>query len=183
MHPFRSTRRTVIAAAAGAAVLLAVGGGTTAAIAASGDGAPTASPTPAACAPHLRAELRGAVPARLRSDLQHLRSLPKGAARAAERQAIRRTALAGGYGARAEELARIVAGGKAARLATAADLPASLRADLKALRTTQPRSDDRRAAAQRIEQKALAGDYGSTIQTRVKTVQARLQAACQANQQ
>ena len=115
------------------------------------------------------------------SDLRTLRSEPKGTARAAERAAIRRKALAGGYGPRAEELARVVGGGKAAKQALAAELPAALRADLTMLRG-EPKGAARRAEAEKIEQKALAGDYGTTIEQNVKTVQARFQARCEAKQ-
>ncbi|GAA2752998.1 hypothetical protein [Amnibacterium kyonggiense] len=182
MHnPFRTARRRAVLIASGTAVLLAVGGGATAAMAATADGSPTPSATPAACGVHLRAELRGAMPAQLKADLKKLRAEPKGAARAAERKEIRQKALAGGYGARAEQVARVVGGGKAARQALAAELPASLRADLKTLRG-EPKGAARQAEAKSIEQKALAGDYGTTIQNNVKTVQARFQAKCEAKQ-
>jgi hypothetical protein len=182
MHPFRSTRRNAVLIASGAAVLLAVGGGTTAAIAATSDGTPSTSATPAACGIHLRAELRGATPSQLKADLKKLRSEPKGAARAAERKAIREKALAGGYGARAGEVARVVGGGKAANQALATALPASLRSDLKTLHGMKPKTAERKAEAKQIEQKALAGDYGTTIEQNVKTVQARFRARCAAKQ-
>ena len=182
INPLRSTRRKAVLVASGAAVLLAVGGGTTAALAATGDSTPSASTTPAACGVHLRAELRGATPGQLKTDLKKLRSEPKGADRAAERKAIRQKALAGGYGARAGEIARVVGGGKAAKQALAAELPASLRADLKTLHGLKAKTDERKAEAKKIEQKALAGDYGTTIQQNVKTVQARFQAKCEAKQ-
>ncbi|WP_345480809.1 hypothetical protein [Amnibacterium soli] len=181
MNPLRSTRRKAVLVASGAAVLLAVGGGTTAALAATGDSTPSPSGTPAACGVHLRAELRGATPSQLKADLKKLRSEPKGEARAAERKAIREKALAGGYGARAGELARVVGGGKEAK-EVRAQLPAALRADLKTLHATPRRSAEQTAEAKRIEQKALAGDYGTTVQQHVKTVQARFQARCAAKQ-
>lgn len=181
-NPLRSTRRKAVLVASGAAVLLAVGGGTTAALAATGDSAQSTATTPAACAIHLRAELRGATPGQLKADLKKLRGEPKGAARTAERKAIREKALAGGYGARAGEVARIVGGGKAEKQALAAALPASLRTDLKTLRADAPKSAARKAEAQKIEQKALAGDYGTTIQKNVQTVHARFQAKCEAKQ-
>lgn len=178
----RPIRRKAVLIASGAAVLLAVGGGTTAALAATGDSTPGASTAPAACGVHLRAELRGAVPGQLKADLKKLRAEPKGAARTAERKAIRDKALAGGYGARAGEVARVVGGGKAAKQALAAQLPAALRADLKTLHATEPKSAERKAEAKRIEQKALAGGYGTTVEQHVKTVQARFQARCAAKQ-
>jgi len=175
MNPFRTARRKALLLASGTAVVLAVGGGTTAALAATGDSTPTASGTPAACGVHLRAELRGATPAQLKADLKTLHGEKKGADRAAERKAIRAKALAGGYGARAERLARVVGGGKAA-------FPEALRADLKTLRATEAKSAERKAEAQKIEQKALSGGYGTTIQKNAQTVHARLQAKCAAKQ-
>lgn len=183
INPLRTVRRKTVLIASGTAVLLAVGGGT-AAMAATNDGTPTPSSSPsstaAACALHLRAELVGAMPKQLRADLKTLRSEPKGTARAAERKAIREKALTGGYGVQAEQIARIAGGGKAVRRALAAELPASLRADLKTLRGMPAKSAERKAEAQQIEQKALAGDYGTTIENNVKTVQARFQQHCAA---
>jgi hypothetical protein len=176
--PLRTARRRALVIASGTAVLLAVGGGATAAVAATADGTPTASTSPAACAVHLRAELRGATPSALKADLKTLRSEPKGAKRAAERKVIRQKALSGAYGARSEKIAHIAAGtaGKQVR----AEIPAALKADLKTLRATEPKSAARTAEKAKIEQKALAGGYGTTIQTRVKAVHARFQARCAA---
>lgn len=177
LHPFRTARSRAVSIAAGTAVLLAVGGGATAASAASGDGAPSPSATPAACRVHLRAELLGAAPHALKADLKTLRGEPKGAERAAERKAIREKALSGAYGARSTRLARIVAGKDAK--ASRATLPAALKADLKTLRGTA-KGAARQAAAGKIEQKALAGDYGTAIASNVKTVHARFQERCAA---
>lgn len=175
-----ATRRKAVLIASGTAVLLAVGGGATAAIASTGDGTPTASPTSTTCQVHLRAMLRGAMPAQLKTDLKTLRGEPKGAERAAERKAIRAKALSGGYGARVERLAHVVGHDSATGKKFFASLPASLQADLKTLRGMTPKSADRKAEALKIEQKALAGDYGTTVQTRAKAVQARVQARCAA---
>ena len=176
--PLRSLRRRTVLLASGTALLLAVGGGATAAVAATADGTPTTSSTPASCAVHLRAELRGAMPAALKADLKTLRSEPKGAQRVAERKLIRQKELSGAYGARVERIAHIAAGRAGARVHTV--LPAALKADLKTLRGMAPKSAERRAERATIEQKALAGDYGTTIQARAKTVQARFQARCSA---
>jgi hypothetical protein len=178
IRPLRSLRRRTVLLASGTALLLAVGGGATAAVAATADGTPTPSTTPAACAVHLRAELRGATPKGLQADLKTLRSEPKGAKRAAGRKRIREQALKGSYGVRAERLARIAAGQSAKTVH--AQLPAALQADLKTLRATAPKSAARAAERTTIEQKALAGGYGTTIQTRAKAVQARFQARCAA---
>lgn len=175
-HPRTSLRRRAALLASGAAVLLAVGGGTTAALAATADGAPTPSTTPAACRTHLRAELLGAEPAALKADLKTLRTEPK-AQRAAERRAIRAKALSGAYGARDEHLARIVAGGGKS---AASALPGAARADLKALRAMAPKSAARQAEVRRIEQKALSGAYGNAVQQHAKTVQARFSQRCAA---
>lgn len=178
INPFSTARRRAVAIASGTAVLVAVAGGTTAAFAASSDGTPSPSTSPAACRIHLRAELRGALPASLRADLKTLRSEPEGAKRAAERKHIRQEALSGAYGQRTERLAHIVAGTKGA--GTRAQMPAALKADLKTLRGLAPKSAARQAERATIEQKALAGDYGTAIQTRAKAVQARFQARCSA---
>ncbi|MFD1722456.1 hypothetical protein [Amnibacterium endophyticum] len=176
----RSTvRRRVVVAAAGTAVVLAAGGGATAAFAASGDSSPTTATPTAACMPHLRAVLRGGVPAQLRADLKTLRGEPK-ADRAAERAKIRENALSGEYGTRVERLAHIVAGSSAKGHGWAKALPASLRSDLKALRALPAKSDARKEKAQEIVQKAIGGGYGATIQTRAKAVQAKVQARCDA---
>ena len=180
IHPFRTARRRAVLIASGTALLVAVGGGTTAAFAASGDGAPAPSTSPAACRIHLRAELLGATPKALKDDLKTLRGEPKGTKRAAERKAIRTKALSGGYGAQTERLAHVVAGKKGAVKRASATWPAALKADLKTLRATEPKSDARTAEAAKIEQQALAGAYGTTIQTRAKAVQARFQARCAA---
>ncbi|MBW4041734.1 MAG: hypothetical protein HIU86_06340 [Acidobacteria bacterium] len=178
IRPLRSLRRRTVLLASGTAVLLAVGGGATAAVASTTGGTPTPSSTPAACSVHLRAELRGALPASLKADLKTLRSEPKGAQRVAERKLIRQKALSGAYGVRDARLAHLVAGKAGASVRV--QIPAALRADLKTLRATAPKSTARAAERTTIEQKALAGDYGSAIQTRAKAVQARFQARCAA---
>ena len=107
IRPLRTARRRALLIASGTAVLLAVGGGATAAVAATADGTPTASSSPAACAVHLRAELRGAMPTALKADLKTLRADPKGSdARKQEAAAIWSKALSGGYGSSIESLAK-----------------------------------------------------------------------------
>jgi hypothetical protein len=176
IHPFSTARRRAVSIAA-AAVLLAVGGGATAAFAAAGDGTPSPATSPAACRVHLQAELLGAAPQELKVDLKKLRSEPKGAQRTAERTAIREKALSGAYGSGNERLAHIVAGSTAKSVR--ATLPAALKADLKTLRG-QAKGTARQTEAKKIEQKALAGDYGTTIRSNATTVQARFQARCTA---
>lgn len=180
INPLRSVRRRTLLIASGTAVLLAVGGGTTAAFAASSDGTPTTTPSAGACAVHLRAELLGAVPHQLKADLKTLRGEPEGQ-RAAERKAIATKALSGGYGDQVERVAHIVAGKKGTVRSVRASLPASLKADLKTLRATAPKSAARKAEAVKIEQKALSGGYGTTVQQRAETVQAKFQQLCSAD--
>lgn len=177
----RSTvRRRSTVAAAGTVVLLAVGGGT-AAYAASGDSTPTPSSSSSTCTTSLRAVLRGGMRAQLREDLKALRAQPKDR-RAADRADIRRKALAGEYGARVERLAAIVAGRGSATHAWAASLPSALKTDLKALRTLQPKTDERKAKAQAIVAKALSGGYGATLQQRAERAQRLAQKRCAAKQ-
>lgn len=180
IRPLATARRRVVLLASGTAVLLAVGGGATVAVAATADGTPTATTSPAACAVHLRAELRGAMPKELKADLKTLRSEPKGAKRVAERKVIREKALSGAYGARAEQVATVVGGHKKARAAVRAALPAALQADLKTLHAMTPKSAERTAERTKIEQTALSGGYGTAVQTRAKAVKARFQARCDA---
>ena len=170
-------RRRSVLLASGTAVLLAVGGGATAAVAASGP-APTASASTTSCQPRLGALLRGAAPKQLRADLKALRAEPKDQ-RAADREAIRQKMLTGAYGARVERLAHL-AGGKAAGKGWAASLPAALRTDLKVLRGLTAKSAERKAAAEKIAAKALAGGYGTEVQTRAKAVQERVAKRCAA---
>jgi hypothetical protein len=179
INPLRTVRRRTLLIASGTAVVLAVGGGT-AAMAATSDGTPTPSTSPAACAVHLRAELRGAMPSALKADLKTLRGEKTKAAKVAERKVIRQKALSGAYGARAEELAKTFPGHRKAVQAWRKDLPAALKADLKTLRATAPHSAARAAERKTISDKALAGGYGTTIQQHAKTVQARFQKACAA---
>lgn len=177
---FRSTLRTRAAlVAGGTAVVLAVGGGATAAFAATGDSTP-APTTSTSCTVHLGAILRGGESKQLRADFKTLRGESK-TDRAKERAAIRTKALDGEYGARVERLAHIVAGTTASKgHGWASTLPTSLKADLKTLRGMTAKSSERKAEAQKIVQKALAGDYGTTIKTRAEQVQQHVQARCAA---
>jgi hypothetical protein len=165
--PFSSLRaaagRPRVALVAGAAAVVLVGGGTTAAFAASSAATvPTAVPTTSAtstpCAPGVRALLRGGSRS-LRTDLKHLRSDSAGN-RAADRAAIRAKALSGGYGLRTERVARIVAG-KDGGVAAAQPAP-------------------RKGQAAHIWTEALAGSYGTSIQSLAEEAKARADARCAA---
>ena len=98
--------------------------------------------------------------------------------KAADRAAIRQKALTGGYGLRLERVARIVAGKDGGDLPAA--LPAALKADLKTLRSDAKGSDARKEQAARIWSKALAGGYGSTVESLAKEAKARTDARCAA---
>ncbi len=175
---FRSSvRRRSVLLASGTAVLLAVGGGASAAVAASTPSASASPSASAACAPRLGALLRGGDAQRLRTDLKALRAAPK-AERAADRAAVRQKMLTGAYGARVERLARLADGGAAGTVR--ATLPAALRTDLKALRGLTAKSAERKAAAAAIAAKALAGDYGTAVQTRAEAAQGRVAERCAA---
>jgi hypothetical protein len=170
-----AVRRHRVVLAAGAAVLLA-GGGTTAAFAASSTPAtPTAAVTASPCTPGIGALLRAA-PRSLRTDLQHLRK-DSADHRAADRAAIRAKALAGGYGAELGRLSRIVAGKDGA---SAAALPAALKADLKNLRDDPKGSDTRKQQVATIWSKALAGSYGANIESLAKDAKSRADTRCAA---
>jgi hypothetical protein len=173
------TRRTVLLTAGATATVLVAGGTTAAFAAGSIPTVPTASSTSttATCTPGLRPLLRAA-PRSLATDLQHLATDAK-TAKAADRAAIKKKALAGDYGLRIERVARIVAG-DAGKLPAA--LPASLKADLKTLRADAKGSDARKAEAADIWQKALAGSYGSTIESLAKDAKARVDQRCAAHQ-
>ncbi len=170
----RIRRRWALVAAGTAAVLL-VGAGATAAFAAGTT--PTASTTASSstCAPGVARLLRE-LPAGLTTDLQHLRK-DTAANKPADRAAIKKKALAGGYGTRIERVARIAAGDRAK---FAAALPASLKADLKTLRKDPAGSDARKQEAATIWNKALGGTYGSNIESLAKTAQTKVKAHCAA---
>lgn len=171
-------RRATVLAATGAAVVL-VGVGTTAAVAAT----PTPSSSSSAsapCAPRVGGLVRALHGSgTLRGDLTHLAKDGK-AHEAADRAAIKRKALAGGYGREVGRVARIVAGSAAPKGPLATQLPASLRADLKTLRSEARGSDARRAEAATIWNKAVGGSYGATVQTKAKVAKARADKRCAA---
>jgi hypothetical protein len=172
-------RRGVVLAASGALVV-AVGGGT-AAMAATSAPAPTltaasAAATPTAtCEPRVGALLR-ALPRSLKTDLKHLRADAK-TARAADRAEIKKKALAGAYGSEIQHVAGIAAGAHG-RLGAA--LAPALKADLKTLRGDARGSEARKAEAATIVTKALAGDYGTTLQSAAKSAESRAQQRCAA---
>jgi hypothetical protein len=97
--------------------------------------------------------LTGDVPAALTADVKALKGKTGDARRTAVRS-IEAKALTGGYGASVKSLAV-----NARNAWTSA--PASLEADLKALRGKD--ATDRKSALNAIERKALAGDYGDTV--------------------
>lgn len=176
-------RRWVPIIAAGVAVAV-VGGGagaalaaqpTTASLTVASTSTSTSSTTPHACAPGV-GRLLAALPGSLRADLKTLRTDPA-SKKAAERAEIKRKALAGDYGTQVERVSKIVAG-DGGRIVSA--IPAAMKADLKTLRADPKGSAARTAEAATIWKKAVAGSYGSTIESLAKDAQAHLQQRCTA---
>jgi len=125
--------------------------------------ATTGVPFRAVSAHAIRAQF-GAVPSALRTDL-HALTGKKGQDRVAAVEAIERKALAGSYGAEVK--------GAASAAATAwKDAPASLKQDLATARHAE--GAERTKALGSVRTKALAGDYGSAVQTWAKTVEANV---------
>jgi hypothetical protein len=166
------TRRTALVTAGATAAVL-VAGGATAAFAAGPAPIVRTTASTSTCVPGVAPLLRAASGS-LATDLQHL-AKDSAAGKAADRAAIRKKALAGGYGVRIERVARIVAGGTGA---LPASLPAALKADLKTLRADAKGSAARRAEAAAIWNKALTGSYGSTIESLAKDAKARVDQRC-----
>lgn len=184
------TRRTLLMTA-GATTAVLVAGGTTAAFAAGSAATASTSSVSAStvatstvsataatttCAPGVGPLLRAASRS-LTGDLHHLAHDTK-AGKAADRAQIKQKALAGGYGVRMERVARIVAGETGSMPAA---LPASLKADLKTLRSDAKGSAARKAEAATIWSKALGGSYGSTVQSLAKDAKARVDQHCAAS--
>jgi hypothetical protein len=168
-------RRRTVLATAGATAAALVAGGATAAFAVGTAPSTAATSSTAACAPGVAPLLRAASRS-LATDLQHL-TKDGASGKAADRAAIRKKALAGGYGVRIERVARIVAG-ETGPLPAA--LPAALKADLKTLRSDPKGSDARRTEAAAIWSKALAGSYGSAVESLAKDTKARVDQRCAA---
>ncbi len=166
-----SLKNLGIASVAGLA--LVIGGGAFAANAA----APTASASASAsasetstahtCTPlqHLRAAW-GEVPADLKSDLKALKAMSPGKGRKADAVKIRTKELAGGYGAGVEVRAEWHKANKGMKLRP---LPVNLKADLKTLHADSKAAKP--AEAKKISDGALAGTYGTTVESFAKAVQ------------
>lgn len=156
---------------AGAALVL---GGVAAANASTA--APASTPTPAASSAtscsfgeHLiSAYLQ--VPKAMRADLKKARAEAKGPQRRADLKAVATKALDGGYGAGAEAKAKFLQSHKS-ELKGLRPLPASLKADLKTLHSEKGKTA-KVAEANTIADKALAGGYGTQLQTLAKDVKA-----------
>lgn len=169
-------RRWAVIATAGVAVVLVAAGTTTAFAAGSTPGASATPSASATCAAPNVGRLLQALPNSLKADLAKLRKDPK-SAKAADRAAIKKKALAGGYGVQIGRVAGIV-DGHPGTLASA--IPAALKADLKTLRGEAKGSAARTAEVASIWSKAVAGTYGTTFETAAKQAQAKRAAHCAA---
>jgi hypothetical protein len=107
------------------------------------------------------------VPSDLRADLKSAKALKPGTDRRAALKKIQAKALDGGYGAAVEARAEWRKDHKGEKLRP---LPEKLKADLKTLHST-PKSG-KLAEAEKIADTALAGGYGSTIESFAKAVKA-----------
>lgn len=181
MSPFRPlsiTARTITVAATSCALVAGASlVGITAADAATttpSSAVPsTAAPTPHAAKTTLVLPFRslrpaglrhlvGKLPATLTADLKALRG-KKGADRRQAVESIETRALAGGYGSDIEEIA-------SRAKAVSKSEPAALKEDLKSLRGLD--RTHRTAELAKIDAEALAGGYGSTIESYAKELQA-----------
>jgi hypothetical protein len=154
---------------AGAALVL---GGAVAANAATSPATPSATPTAASSCSfgeHLVSAIRS-LPKAMREDLKAARAEKPGPQRRKDIQAVMSKALDGGYGAAVEAKARFLQTHRA-DIKGLRPLPAALKADLKTLHSEKGRSA-KLAEANTIADKALAGGYGSTVQTLAKDVKA-----------
>jgi hypothetical protein len=110
---------------------------------------------------------RDALPEALQKDLAALRDLAP-AQRRSEAREIRRKALAGEYGDRAQSVAERRAGHRGEVWKR---LPRELRRDLREVRSTAP--EERAAAREEVRANALAGEYGARVRTAAERIQER----------
>ena len=148
---------------AAASLALVLGSGAVAANAATP--APTASSSSCTFGQHLISAWK-AVPPGLRSDLKAAKAMAPGKDRRADIAKIHEKALDGGYGAGVEAKAQWLKAHPDDRLRP---LPTNLKADLKAMRA-DPKSKKLSDAAA-IAAKAVAGTYGSKVESFAKAVQ------------
>jgi len=164
MNRYLMTTTSLLAGAA-----LVLGGGALAANASTST--PTASPTSSASScsvgEHLVSAVRG-LPKALRDDLKKARAETPGPQRRKDLQAVKAKALAGGYGAGVESQAKFLTSHRG-DVRGIRPLPDALKADLKTLHSVTGKSA-KLAEANTIADKALAGDYGSKVQTLAKDV-------------
>ncbi len=151
---------------AGAALVL---GGAVAANAATPDSAVAPTTTAIGCTfgEHLVSAVHG-LPKALRDDLKKARAETPGPQRRKDLQAVTGKALAGGYGAGVEAQAKFLTSHRG-DVRGIRPLPDALKADLKTLHSDTGKSA-KLAEANTIAGKALAGDYGSKVQTLAKDV-------------
>jgi hypothetical protein len=170
----RTLRRRWAPIAAGGVAVVLVGAGTSVAFAAQPTTASTTTTTHV-CAPGV-GKLLAALPDSLKADLKTLHD-DTSAQKVAERAEIKKKALAGDYGAGIEQAAKIVAGDKG-KLVSA--IPAAMKADLTTLRGDAKGSAARTAEAATIWKKALAGSYGTTVESLAKDAHSKIEQHCSA---
>ncbi len=158
---------TTTSVLAGAALVL---GGTLAANAATPTPTPTPTHTALSCSfgEHLISAWRD-VSKDMRADLKKARAEAPGPTRRADLKAIETKALDGGYGAQTEARAKFLQSHKG-ELKGIRPLPADLKADLKTLHSDKGKTA-KLAELNTIASKALAGGYGTKIETLAKDVQ------------
>jgi hypothetical protein len=159
---------TTTSVLAGAALVL---GGSLAANAATPAPSPHPSGTALSCSfgEHLISAWRD-VSKDMRADLKKARAEAPGPTRRADLKAIATKALDGGYGAPTEARAKFLQSHKG-ELKGIRPLPAALKADLKTLHSEKGKSA-KLAEVNTIADKALAGGYGTKIETLAKDVKA-----------
>ena len=148
---------------AAASLALVLGSGAVAANAATP--APTTSSSTCSFGQHLLSAWK-TVPADLRSDLKAAKAMKPGKDRRADLVKIHDKALDGGYGAGVEAKAEWLKAHPGERLRP---LPDNLKADLKAMRA-DPKSK-KVADLNAIADKAVAGTYGTKVESFAKAVQ------------
>ncbi|MDP9026478.1 MAG: hypothetical protein M3N46_02835 [Actinomycetota bacterium] len=163
---------TTTSLAVGAALML--GGAAAANAATPAPSAPVtssarASATSCTFGEHLLSAFR-TEPKAMRADLKAARAEKPGSQRRKDLQAIKAKALDGGYGATAEAKAKFLQSHKG-DLTGIRPLPAALTADLKTLHSEKGKAA-KLAELNTIADKALAGGYGTKLQTLAKDVKA-----------
>jgi hypothetical protein len=164
MNRYLMTTTSLLAGAA-----LVLGGGALAANASTPTPTASLASSASTCTfgEHLVSVVRG-LPKAFRHDLKAARAETPGPQRRKDVQAVTTKALDGGYGSSVESKAKFLQSHRG-DLQGVRPLPAALRADLKTLHSEKGKST-KLAEANTIADKAVAGDYGSAVQTLAKDV-------------